>query len=285
MKQRKIALITGANSGIGLATSIELAKMNIEVIMLCRNEKKGLESKEIVKIKSQSDHVHLKICDLGNLNSVRSIVKEIKSEFHKLDILINNAGVVSPKRLETTDGFEYHLGINHLGHFLLTNLLLENLLNSEQGRIINVSSGAYKWAEFYVDDPHLTKSYNLFKAYGQSKLANILFTKELAKRMKNTNVTANSLHPGAVSTNIGIDRKTGFGTMVHKILSPFFKTPFEGAETSIYLATSPNVSSVTGEYFVDKKIKKLSKTAKNEEVAKLLWEWSAKETKLKTEEI
>ncbi|MFS1514077.1 SDR family oxidoreductase [Chengkuizengella sp. SCS-71B] len=273
----KIALITGANSGMGLATTTEIAKKGATVIMLCRNKQRGEAALETAKQHSGSQNIELMICDLGSLESIRTFVSQFKEKYYKLDILINNAGVISLKRELTSDGFEMQLGINHLGHFLLTNLLLESLNNAEEARIINVSSGAHKIGKIDLQDPFLTKRYGLMKGYAQSKLANILFTKELSKKLSNTNITVNALHPGAVATNIGVNRKTGFGKNLIKLVKPFFLSPEEGAATAIYLATSDEVKDTTGEYFYKKKIAFVSKVAQDNELAKKLWTWSEKQ--------
>ncbi|NBI28900.1 SDR family oxidoreductase [Chengkuizengella marina] len=273
----KIALITGANSGMGLATTIEIANTGATVIMLCRNKQRGETALKTAKQQSGSENIELMICDLGSLESIRTFVSLFKEKYNKLDILINNAGVMSLKRELTSDGFEMQLGINHLGHFLLTNLLLEHLKNAKEARIINVSSGAHKIGKIDLQDPFLTKRYGLMKGYAQSKLANILFTKELSKKLKNTNITVNALHPGAVATNIGVNRKTGFGKNLIKLLKPFFLSPEEGASTAVYLATSDEVKDTTGEYFYKKKIALVSKIAEDNELSKTLWTWSEKQ--------
>ncbi|NDI36762.1 SDR family oxidoreductase [Chengkuizengella sediminis] len=270
----KIAIITGANSGMGLATTTEIAKKGATVIMLCRNKQRGETALHTAKQQSGSQNIELMICDLGSLESIHTFVAQFKEKYNKLDILINNAGVMSLKRELTSDGFEMQLGINHLGHFLLTNLLLERLKNAEEARIINVSSGAHKIGKIDLQDPFLTKRYGFMKGYAQSKLANILFTKELSNKLKNTNITVNALHPGAVATNIGVNRKTGFGKNFIKLMKPFFLSAEEGASTAIYLATSDEVKDTTGEYFYKKKISLVSKIAQDNELSKKLWTWS-----------
>lgn len=270
----KTALVTGANSGMGLTTTIELVKQGYHVVMMCRNTRRGKVAWISAKEQTRSEELTLMQCDLGSLESIRNFAEEFKSKFSKLDVLVNNAGVVSVKRRLTDDRFEAHLGVNHLGHFLLTNLLLEELKASDQGRVVTVSSGAHKWGKIDFDDPHFEKGYNVAKAYGRSKLANILFTKALAKRLEGTNVTANAVHPGAVSTNLGIDRKTEFGKSVHKILKPFFQSAEEGAATTVYLATAPELKDVTGKYFYQMEEIDVSEDAANEWLAEELWGWS-----------
>ncbi|WP_195573835.1 SDR family oxidoreductase [Paenibacillus sp. 1001270B_150601_E10] len=278
MLRHKTVLITGANAGMGLASTIALAKQGAYVMMACRDQERGSMALERAKQESGSQKLELVQCDLGDLASIRRCADVVRKHHHKLDILLNNAGVVSLKRTETKDGFESMMGVNHLGHFLLTQLLLPSLLLAEQGRIITVSSGAHKIGRFKAGDPFLTKGYSVWQGYANSKLANVLFTKQLAERLQGTRVTANCLHPGAVSTDIGVDRKSGFGRSVHRLLRPFFLTPAEGADTAIYLASSDEVTNVSGEYFYRRKPASTSKLAKDAELANVFWDWSLKQT-------
>ncbi|MGP4074790.1 SDR family oxidoreductase [Halobacillus sp. K22] len=274
--QTKTALVTGANSGMGLATTVDLLKKDFYVIMLCRNEQRGKEALQTAKQQSKRDHVELMLCDLGSLESIRGFAEQFHKRFSKLDVLINNAGVVTTKRTTTADGFESMLGINHLGHFLLTNLLLEKIKSSEQGRIVTVSSGAHKAGKIHFDDPHLEKNFSVIKGYAQSKLANILFTRQLDDLLKNTSVKANCVHPGAVSTSLGINRDTGFGKTIHSVLRPFFQTPAQGADTAVYLATFPDLTE-SGEYFYKRKIAERSELSQDKTLAENLWAWSERE--------
>ncbi|MGG3283724.1 SDR family oxidoreductase [Paenibacillus solani] len=270
----KIAIVTGANSGMGLATTIELAKMGAHVIMACRSQSRGAAAFREAQQESNSSRIELMTLDLGDFDSIRAFASNFKAKYDRLDVLVNNAGVVALKRELTNDGYEAMLGVNHLGHFLLTNELLEHIQHARQGRVVNVSSGAHKVGKIHFDDPNLSKGFNVAKGYAQSKLANILFTKELARRLQPTRVTANALHPGAVSTSIGVNRDTGFGKAVHKLLRPFFLTPLEGARTAIYLASSPEVEHVTGEYYIKCRPAKITERAKDPKLAARLWEWS-----------
>lgn len=270
----KIAIVTGANSGMGLATTIELAKMGAHVIMACRSQSRGAAALQEAQQESNGSRIELMTLDLGDFDSIRAFASDFKAKYDRLDVLVNNAGVVALKRELTKDGYEAMLGVNHLGHFLLTNELLEHLQHARQGRVVNVSSGAHKVGKIHFDDPNLSRGFNVAKGYAQSKLANILFTKELARRLQPTRVTVNALHPGAVSTSIGVNRDTGFGKAVHKLLRPFFLTPLEGARTAIHLATSPEVEHVTGEYYIKCKPAKISERAKDPKLASRLWEWS-----------
>ncbi|MEC0248117.1 SDR family oxidoreductase [Paenibacillus chitinolyticus] len=282
--KHKIMMVTGANSGMGLATTIALARQGAKVVMLCRSEERGQSALREAIAASGSREIELMQCDLGSLRSIRSFAADFKSRYDHLDVLINNAGVVSLKRETTSDGFEVMMGVNHLGHFLLTNLLLGPLKRAEQGRIVVVSSGAHKIGKIRWEDPYLTKGYTVWTGYAQSKLANILFAKELAARLKGTAVTVNALHPGAVGTQIGVDRNTGFGKSVIAMLRPFFLTPAQGAETAVYLAVSDNVSCATGEYFYRKKIAPVSARAKDKELAAKFWDWSVREVGLQPSE-
>ncbi len=279
----KIVLVTGANSGMGLATTIEMARRGGKVIMACRSRKRGEEALTEARRQSGSNDITVMLCDLASFQSIRSFAEEFLAEYPVLDVLINNAGVVTVKRELTTDGFEMDFGVNHLGHFLLTNLLLDPLKAAEQGRIVVVASGAYKIGKLYLDDHTLSRGFNPAKAYARSKLANILFTRELAARLQGTAVTANAVHPGAVGTSIGVNRETGFGRSLLKLLSHFFLTPEQGADTAIYLATAPELSRVTGQYYYRRQIQQLSPRATNAQEAAHLWQWSLEQTGLSRE--
>ncbi|MEN8906794.1 MAG: SDR family oxidoreductase [Clostridiales bacterium] len=271
---KKIAIVTGANSGIGTATSIELAKAEYKVIMLCRNQKKGSTALEIVKEKSNSKDVNLALCDLSSFSSINEFCSNFINSNNKLDLLINNAGVILTKRQLNANGIEYQFAVNYLAPFLLSNKLIYLMKKNESARIINVSSGAHSVGKINFDNINFDKGYGAFKAYAQSKLALIMFTYELSRILKETNITVNCLNPGAVGTNIGINRETGSGTLIMKILRVFFKTPEQGAETSIYLATSPELKNTSGLYFSNKKPIKSSKLSYDKELAKKLWQYS-----------
>lgn len=281
MMNQKLAIVTGANSGMGLATAVGLAKAGMHVVMVCRSESRGREALEKVRAASGCEAAELMLCDLGSMAGIRQFADEFNSRGRPLDVLVNNAGVVSLKRELTADGFESMIGINHLGHFLLTLLLLDRIKQAEQGRVVVVASGAYKMGRIHWDDPHLTRGFNVARGYAQSKLANVLFARALAGKLAGTPVTVNSLHPGAVSTSIGVNRGTGFGQSVHALLRPFFLTPEQGAETALYLALSPEAAGTSGEYFYKKKVQRLKAHAMDDEAADRLWTWSLRETGLK----
>ena len=267
----KTAIVTGANSGMGMATARALLDKGATVIMLCRSEKRGNEAyKKLTE--DGNGKTYLILCDLGDYESIRSFVRQVKERFDKIDILVNNAGFISLDRQETKEGLERQFGINHVGHFLLTTELLD--IMSEGARIVNVASGAHKIGKIHFDDINLTKGFNVIKAYSQSKLANVLFTRELARRVADRGITVNCCHPGAVATNIGIDRESGFGKTITGLLKPFFQTPEEGARTAIFLASDESVKDISGEYFYKCKIAKSSKRSKDMELAKKLYEFS-----------
>ena len=272
MLKNKTAIVTGANSGMGMATVRALSDMGAKVIMLCRSEKRGTQALEKLLTEDPSRDLELILCDLGNYDSIRAFANIVRRGHDHIDIMVNNAGFISLDRQETKEGLERQFGINHIGHFLLTMSLLDLMV--EGGRIVNVASGAHKAGKIHFDDINLHKGFNVIKAYSQSKLANVLFTRELARRVKDKGITVNCCHPGAVATNIGIDRETGFGKTVTGLLKPFFQTPEQGARTAIFLASDASVADVTGEYFYKCKIAKSSKRSKDPELAARLFEFS-----------
>ena len=267
----KTAIVTGANSGMGRATVEALSDMGATVIMLCRDEARGREAYE--KLMEKKDRtLDLILCDLGDYASIRAFVREVRKKYGRIDILVNNAGFISLDRQETKEGLERQFGVNHIGHFLLTMGILP--LMGEGSRIVNVASGAHKTGKIHFKDINLTKHFNVITAYSQSKLANVLFTRELAGRLADRGITVNCCHPGAVATNIGIDRDTGFGKTITGLLKPFFLTPAEGARTAIYLACSPEVQDISGEYFYKCRIAKSSKRSKDMRLARDLYRFS-----------
>ncbi len=276
MDKGSIVVITGANSGMGKATSIELARTEAVIVMLCRNRERGEEALQDVRNLSGNNSVELMLCDLSSLKSIRDFCFKFKKKYQQLNVLINNAGIILPGYHQTADGYELHFGVNHLGHFLLTNELLDIIIASAPARVINVTSGIHKTGKIYFEDVNLKKKYTFWRAYAQSKLANIIFTYELSEKLKGTGVTANCLHPGAVATSMGINRDTGFGTFITRLLKPFFQTSKQGAETAIYLATSNDIEGVNGKYFYRKRSVPSSKRSYDKATAKKLWELSEK---------
>ena len=267
----KIAVVTGANSGMGMATVEALSDMGATVIMLCRSEERGKKAVAALT-EGKERKLDLMICDLGDFASIRSFARRVKEKYPRVDILVNNAGFISLDRQDTKDGIERQFGINHLGHFLLTTLLLDRM--PAGSRIVNVASGAHKVGRIHFDDINLRHGYNVVTAYSQSKLANVLFTRELAVRLKGRGITVNCCHPGAVATNMGVDRETGFGKTITGLLRPFFLTPAEGAATAIYLASDEAVSHISGGYFYKCRITGSSKRSKSRRTARKLFELS-----------
>jgi retinol dehydrogenase 14 len=275
----KICLITGATSGIGKATAMGLANMGASVVMVGRDRGRGEAALAEIKEKSGNTSVDLMLADVSSQEQLRRLADEFKEAYPRLDVLINNAGVFRSKRITTADGLEMTFAINHLAYFLLTNLLLDVLKASAPSRIVNVSSGDHGNGTIDFDDLQGEKGYKGAKAYSQSKLANVLFTYELARRLEGTGVTANCLHPGVVRTNFGSGVSGVFGFMV-RALRPLMKSPEKGAETSIYLASSPEVESLSGRYFVKKAEARSSDVSYDERLARRLWEVSAELTNL-----
>ncbi len=274
--QGRACLITGATSGTGKETAVALAEMGAAVVITARDERKGRVAQSEIKKRSGAD-VDVLLADLASLADVRRLADDYKSRNDQLHVLINNAGAVNSQRLETQDGYEMTFGVNHLAHFLLTDLLLELIKSSAPARIINVSSGAHTGAKVDFDDLHGEDGYSGLRAYGQSKLANVLFTKELARRLEGSNVTANSLHPGVVKTGFGHNNGGLMGvglSLFHIVASPFLLNPAKGAETSIHLASSPDVENVSGEYFVKKEAVPSNDVSNDLDVARKLWDVS-----------
>lgn len=270
----QIMLVTGANSGMGLATSAALAAAGAEVIMLCRNGSRGKAALDQARELSGSDKLHLMLADLANFDSVTAFAKVFSERFDRLDALINNAGVIVLDRQVTKQGFELQFGVNHLGHFLLTLQLSPLLLAITSSRLINVASGAHKVGKIHFNDVDLSKHYNVIRSYSQSKLANILFTQEFASRTADRSIQAASCHPGAVATQMGIDRQTGFGRGLTSLLKPFFRTPEEGAATAVMLALHGPGPDNNGKYFYNGQPAQISKRADNQEAAQRLWQLS-----------
>ncbi len=275
----KIVMITGANSGIGKAASLALANMGATVVMVARNKEKGEAAKAEIIRESGNSSVDLLLADLSSLESVRQLATEFQKKYPKLHVLINNAGLFNQGRHVTTDGYENTFATNYLAAFLLTNLQLEQLKASAPSRIINVSSVGHYKGHINFDDLNLEKEYGGWKAYGQSKLALVLFTHELAKKLQGTGVTVNAVHPGTVATNIWTRPfgPAGFITALPKL---FMASPEKGAETIVYLASSSDAQSLSGEYLEKSKVKKSSEESYDEEIAQRLWDVSAKLTRL-----
>ncbi|MFL5589596.1 MAG: SDR family oxidoreductase [Ktedonobacteraceae bacterium] len=272
----KICMVTGANSGIGKATALALAQMGATVVMVCRDRARGEEARREITTKSRNTAVDLLLADLSSQQSIRQLVEHFKQRYTQLHVLINNAGAAFTGRRETADGLEMTFAVNYLAPFLLTNLLLDMLKASAPARIVNVSSNSHKSGYIQMDDLQEEKHYRSMRVYGQSKLAVVLFTYELAGRLQGTGVTANCLHPGFVATHFGQrDAGPAFRLLV-KLIGSFGTSPQEGAKTSIYLASSPEVEGVTGKYFVKSIPKRSAAISYDESLQRQLWEQSAK---------
>ncbi|XP_037824348.1 retinol dehydrogenase 12-like [Lucilia sericata] len=269
----KVVLITGCNTGIGKETVLELAKRGAKVYMACRNFEKCEEArKEIVKLTGNTQ-VFNRTLDLSSLSSVREFAEHFLKEQTRLDILINNAGILSTNRQLTPDGYEQHLAVNHLGHFLLTNLLMDLIKASAPSRIIVVSSLAYILGNFDKEDINIEKGYTRYKAYGRSKLANILFTRKLSSLLKESSVSVNCLHPGVVQTELM--RHDPLLNLFRFILSKFiFRSTRGGAQTTLFLAMDPEVQFKSGGFYDKMKLYPLLAKAKDDDMADWLWQES-----------
>jgi retinol dehydrogenase-14 len=275
----RTALITGANAGIGLEASVSIARMGAEVVMVARDRGKGEAALREVQERSGSRNVSLLLCDLGSLASVRALAEAFRSAHPHLHILVNNAGGVSAERRETADGFEQTFAVNHLGPFLLTNLLLDVIEKSAPARIVNVASTGHYRGTLDFDDLGFAKGgYWVMRAYSRSKLANVIFTRDLARRLAGKNVTVTSLHPGAVATNIWSGAPGWSKPLLAVAKRLFMITPEEGGARVVYLATSPDVEGKTGGYYENDVEREPAKLAQDAEVAARLWDVSARLT-------
>ena len=273
----KTILITGATNGIGKAAAIKFAESAKSIAFTYRNE----ELAEDLKNEMQKINPNLSIngffCDFSVQDSIRECANKIKNDLKAIDLLINNAGVVNTEYSETIDGIENTFAVNHLGYFLFTNLLLDLVKKESGSRIINVSSAAHHFVKgMQWDDINYKDDFKMgLKAYGQSKLGNILFTKQLARKLQKDGVTVNAIHPGGVNTSLGNQNNSLLGRVLKIILKPFFRSPLKGANTIIYLAEIDGLS-ITGAYWVDGRVAKTSHYSKNEAEAEKLWRLSEK---------
>lgn len=276
----KVVLVTGGTSGIGKATATALAGMGAEVVVTGRNRERGEGAVEEIRRDSGDGKASLLLADLAVQAEVRRLAREFEASHERLDVLVNNAGLVQSRRTETPDGIEMTLAVNHLAPFLLTNLLLDLLKKSAPSRIVTVSSEAQRRAKIDFDNLQGGRRYGAFRAYGQSKLANIAFTFELAERLRGTGVTANCVHPGGVNTNFGNNNRSPM-TLLFRAIKPFMRSPEQGADTVIYLAALPEAEGMTGKYLADREVISASEDAYEESVRKRLWEVSEELTGLK----
>jgi NAD(P)-dependent dehydrogenase (short-subunit alcohol dehydrogenase family) len=268
----KIALITGPTSGIGRVTALELAKKGFDLILVARNEQKVRDLQKVIGNGVKTDFIS---CDLGNIASVKNAVQVIKERYTKIDVLINNAGLVNQHKQMSVDGIELTFATNHVGPFVLTTGLLGLLKSAVKARIIHVSSAAHFFAFFDINKLADPSWYQDLIVYGRSKMANILFSNELAYRLKPFGITSNTAHPGTVASSFA-SNGNGLTSGFMRLLRPFLRTVEQGAATSIYLATSPDVAGVSGEYYVNCKPRRTSSAAKDTALGIALWELSDK---------
>lgn len=248
----KTAIVTGASSGMGKVTAKALAEKGYEVILVCRNHEKGENTLKELQSLYPTSSLHLFLCDLSSVKEVKKLAEEITRSFTKIDVLINNAGAYIAKRYTSVDGYELTLATNHLAYFQLADLLLPLLKNAPEARIVNVASEASKLGKLNWDDLNLEKKYSGILAYSNSKLYNIMFTYQLADELKGTHITVNAMHPGGVNTNFG-NGVDGLLGIAFRQFGWLMRTPEKGAETIIWLATSPEAAQYSGLYFKDKK--------------------------------
>jgi retinol dehydrogenase 12 len=272
--RNKNVFVTGPTEGIGKATAVALAREGANLHLLCRNPRKAEELRAQLLSSNSSIRVESYIADLGDFRQVREAAEAFACRGEPLDVLINNAGLINTRRVLVHNGQEQMFAVNHLGHFLLTRLLLGRLTEADQGRIVVVASDAYKFCKrIRFDDLQWSSGYGTFRTYGHSKLANILFTRELSKRLQGTRVTANALHPGGVRSQLGA-QNTWYAGHLLLLVKPFLRSPERGAATSVYLATSAEVAHTSGEYFMNCKVRKTKPWARDTEQARRLWEIS-----------
>ena len=270
-------MVTGANAGIGKATALGLANIGATVVMVCRSHERGEAALTEIKEQSSSELISLLVADLASQTEVRKLAEDFKVQHATLHVLVNNAGIITRKREVTVDGLETQFVVNHLAPFLLTNLLLDVIKSSAPARIVTVASDMHKGATIDFNDLQSERAYGPLRVYSRTKLANVLFTYELARRLEGTRVTANCLHPGMVATNLLAD-----GMGMPRTLRPTTRLigskPEKGAKTSIYLAASAEVEGVSGKYFIRQKAAKSSKNSYDQNMADRLWRVSAELT-------
>jgi len=272
----KICIVTGSNSGIGKETALGLAEKNAKVVMVVRNIERGSMARKEIVSKSHNDNVHLMLCDLSSLESIRTFVQEFKATYERLDVLINNAGAFFRKRQVTADGFENTLAVDYLAPFILTYELLPILKSSAPSRIINISSGFYTSAKIDFNDFQSEKKYRWMRAYANAKLMILMFTYELARRLGNDRVTVNAVLPGFVATNLGKNAGSHILSLMFKLMRPFQISAQKAAETPLYLASSKDVEGITGKCFAKMKEVDTSEASHDQQTQKTLWETTLK---------
>ncbi|QHL86249.1 SDR family NAD(P)-dependent oxidoreductase [Nibribacter ruber] len=273
----KVMVVTGASSGIGLATTQALAQTGATVVLVCRHAGRAQEAMDQIMAKVPHAQLQLHLADLSSLEEVRRLAQDLQAAYPVIDVLVNNAGIIPGLRSTSKEGLETAWVINHLAPFLLTNLLMDNLLAAPQGRIINLTSEAHRLGQIDFAQLGNPKHYSAITAYADSKLANILFTYELARRVEFTNLTVNCVHPGVVATNFG-KGSSGFVRALLFMGRLFMRTAAKGAETPVFLATSPSMATLSGKYFKDKKQIKSAVGTYNAHTARRLWEVSEEQT-------
>jgi NAD(P)-dependent dehydrogenase (short-subunit alcohol dehydrogenase family) len=271
----KVVLVTGGTGGIGKATAIGLAALGARVGITGRDLARTGQVAAEIRTASGNRAVDPFAADMSSQAEVRRLAAAVLDAYPRLDVLVNNVGGFWAHRHTTADGLEQTFALNHLASFLLTNLLLDRLKASAPARVVNVSSHVQAEGRIDFDDLQGARAYSGQAAYSQSKLANVMFTNELARRLEGTGVTANSLHPGVVRTNFGAEDQAWLFTVVSQVVLPFLKTPAQGAQTSIYLASSPEIDGVTGQFFANKKVKTANKVAYDPAMIARLWQASA----------
>ncbi len=266
----KTVLITGATNGIGKAAAGALAKQGAHVLIVGRNPQKCAETVAEIQRSTGNQAVEARTADLSSLAEVRRLADQVRAAYPRLNVLLNNAGAYYAARQNSADGYEMSFALNHLSYFYLTVLLLDLLKASAPARIINVSSGAHMFAKLNLIDPHDPKRYNGFRVYGETKLANVAFTYALARRLQGTSVTANAMHPGFVRTGFGRNNG-GLITQIFGVLQHFGLTPEQGADTAVYLASSPEVEGITGKYFTKRRAVTSSRASYDQQAGEALW--------------
>ncbi len=271
----KQVVVTGATSGIGRVTAKALARKGAALAIVCRDAAKGHALAAEIRSGSAEPRVDVFLADLSKQADVRRVAVELLERCPRIDVLVNNAGIVNVRRELTDDGLEATFATNHLAYYLLTRLLLERLVASAPARIVNVASDAHRFGTLDPDDLQNAKRYRSMSVYGQSKLCNLLFSYELARRLEGTGVTVNALHPGTVRTGLGRNNGGLLG-LLPAILGLFFRTPEKGAQTSIWLASSPDVKDVSGKYFYDLREHRSNDASRDRELSRRLWDESAR---------
>ncbi len=278
IEEGSTCVVTGANSGIGKVAAAEFARMGARVVMVCRNREKGRTALVEICQATGNTQVELMIADLSEMEQVRATAARIRDRYPHIDVLLNNAGAIHRPRQVTSDGFERTFALNHLAPFLLTLELEPVLRASAPSRIVTVASDAHRRGRIHFDDLHLERKYSPLRAYAQSKLANVLFAREMARRLEGSGVTSNAVHPGAVATGFGRNNRDLLAWLV-RVGARFLRTPEEGARTLVWLATEDSVEGATGGYYVDEKLRKPSKAALDDEAATRLWDLSLEMTR------